>query len=934
MRRIGILTFATLFALAFVACGGGNKKKEDGGIDGGPPEVIEDLPIDETISMAALDAEVDVVVDNRGFPHIYASNPADAIRVQGYMMARDRMAQMEFLRRAIEGRLAEVAGNLDPSMVSGDKSVRWLGFHRQAEAAYAALEEGSDAKIALDSFAEGVTAYIQRIRDGEASLPGEFLPGLLKPALLTDWTGVNCEALARYQTYSLSFSGYDDVDWGLGLAGVAAAFPADSPDPKLAARAGAFGDLWPLAPAEQVYTLEGFMGLGVRRAQPAPSPDPAQPKPWLPDARLLAKARPFLQRLKAIKDSIAGGGSNNWIVAGEHTASGDAILANDPHLSLSSPGVWWMNHINTARAGGDWDTMGVSFAGLPGITLGFNRNVSWGATVNNYDVTDVYQEAITPGAAGAPDTFLFNGQQVPIETITETIKVSGAPDIEYEMEFVPHHGPIIADTRTDDAALSMKWVGFTPSNEIKAFVGFGTAQTVDDVETAMQNFEVGGQNIVAADSAGNIFWTTRVHVPVRDPRALTWDPATQTGIHPALPLPGTGEYEWIGRLADEDIPHAKNPASGWLATANQDSVGTNKDGNPFNDEHFLTADANLGHREARIVSLLEEMVAAGGITPEQMQQIQADHRSPQGAMLTGVVVSALDRAIEEFATPGTHPDLQALIADASVDAATVTAMRDRLANWTTYWTPAAVEGSPSADEIADSVAATLFNATITQLVHNAFDDEIALIGVRPSGAHIARTLQFAMLEPDRLATYDAGLGDTVLWDDLETADVDETRDERIVRSALTALNMMADRFGTTDMEQWRWGALHTVRFEDMFGLAAFGQDIFSIPPLDDPDFPNGFPRHGDNHVVDASAYGNWSTTDFSYSHGPSQRLVVVMHPDGPEAYNALPGGQQHDPALPHHADEAELWRVNEAPRLPYEEIEVVQAAETRIKFTP
>ncbi len=922
-------------ALCWLGCGGGNGGEDDAGTDGGPPEVIEDLPIAEEITLPALDAAVDAVIDDRGIPHIYAATPEDAIRVQGYLMARDRMAQMEFLRRAIEGRLAEVAGNLDASMVASDRSSRLLGFHRQAAAAYEGLAPDDPSKMVLDAFSEGITAYIQRIRGGEASLPGNFLPTLLRAELLTDWTGPNTEALARYETYLLSFSGWADVDWSLALAGAAAAFPADSDDPRLAARAGAFADMWPLAPAEPAYTLEGFFDLGVRSARPLPPRAPAPAARWLPRVELLRRAQPMLQQMKKLRDRVFGGGSNSWIVSGAHTASGHPILANDPHLSLSSPPVWWLNHINTARAGGDWDVMGVSFAGTPGITLGFNRNVAWGATVNNYDVTDVYQEVITPGGGDAPDTVLFEQEQVPLETIEETIVVAGAPDVDLTIEVVPHHGPLIPDTRTEDGALALKWVGFTPSNELRTFIGFNLAETVGDVAAAMEHFKVGGQNIVAADTAGNILWTTRCEVPVRAAAALSWDPATMSGLHPGLVLPGTGDCEWIGWLDDAAIPHAENPEAGWLATANQDAVGTNRDGNPLNDEHFLTTNANLGHRQARLLALLEPLVAAGGITVEQMQQMQADHRSPLGAKLTGALVAALDRALEERASPGSHADLQALVAGADTAALDqLAAMRDRLDAWESFDTPAAVEGDPSAAAIADSVAATLFNATLPRLLHLAFDDEVERIGVRPSGSLVIRTLQFAILEPSRLASYDAELGDSVLWDDLNTEDVEESRDERMVRAALDALAWLEAEFATAAMEQWRWGALHTVRFEDMFGLAAFGQDIFSIPPPDDPDYPHGFPRHGDNHVVDASAYDNWSTTDFSYDHGPSQRLVVELDPDGPRAHTVIPGGNQHDPALPHHADEAELWRRNLAPRLAFTESEVVAAAESRLRFTP
>jgi penicillin amidase len=263
-------------------------------------------------------------------------------------------------------------------------------------------------------------------------------------------------------------------------------------------------------------------------------------------------------------------------------------------------------------------------------------------------------------------------------------------------------------------------------------------------------------------------------------------------------------------------------------------------------------------------------------------------------------------------------------------------MRDRLAAWTSFDTPAAVEGDPSDQEIADSVATSIFNAILPRLIMLAFEDEITLIGKNPGSGMLSKTIQWAMLEPDRLLTYDATLGDTILWDDLETTDVEESRDDRILRAAVAALDFLEGKLGN-DMDQWRWGKLHTIRFKTLIPVDELGgpaYDIFSIPPPNDPDYPDGFPRHGDWGVPDACNFSLWGGTDYSYSSGPSQRVVAVMTPDGPQAWNALPGGQQHDPEGAHHADEAELWRKNEAPPMYFFEEDVVKHAEERIQFTP
>ena len=448
--------------------------------------------------------------------------------------------------------------------------------------------------------------------------------------------------------------------------------------------------------------------------------------------------------------------------------------------------------------------------------------------------------------------------------------------------------------------------------------------------TLFGSFEVGAQNWVVAFSSGDIFWSTQSRIPIRDSRATTYDPESQTGYGPFFVLPGTGEYEWTDEnLSDRYIPHDYNPAKGYICTANQDEVGVTADGDPFNDAHYLSWDFDLGHRLARIDSVLDELTSRGNVTREEMSELQGDDRSPLGAKLAGVMVAAVDRASEEKQTPGTHDDLTAVVSNAGADFAKTVQMRDKLDAWTSYRTPAAVEGEPTSQEIADSVAATIFNATVSRLAHLAFDDEVALIANRPWDQKIAKALQWAMLEPEKLNTYDSDLGDTVLWDDLDTEGFVESRDERILRAMLGALAFLEDELGN-DMDGWRWGKLHTVRFSDISGM--FGE--LSIPPEGDEQFPDGFPRHGDNYGVDASNYGLWDTTNFSYGSGPQQRVVVEMTPDGPNIWNARPGGQTIDPEDEHHADDAELWRKNEVAPLFFKEIDVVENAEERVRFVP
>lgn len=921
MKRFAVHTLAPSLLASLLFASGCSGSKSG-------PSRIEDLPVAGEIKLSNLSAPVEVVTDARGMRHVYGAEELDVIQVQGYLMARDRMAQMEFLRRAVEGRLSEVAYSAYPGLLDMDIGARFTGFGRLGAAIYESLPAGDDIKAMLDAFSAGVNAYLAELRAGTATLPGG-VGSLIHKDHLTDWSGADTLAISRYMSYDLSRSLEIELDMTEARSAIAQVFPAASADPAQAARAGLFSDFWSFAPGEAVFTREGIPNWPTDNGTVALRA-PARPEPaFLPDRALLERARAFLTRSRSLVELRgAHGGSNNWVVHGSKTQSGFPLLANDPHLGLDSPPNFWYVHLNTKRAGGDMDVQGLSLAGAPGILLGYNDSIAWGLTTAVFDVQDVYQETIVPGAGGNPDAVEFKGTTVPLETRTETIALNNGEVREVTFEIVPHHGTIIPGSRTTDAALSVRWTGNDVTNELRAVSRLMKARDVSEVENALDFFEVGAQSFVVVSRAGDIFWSTQSRVPLRDPRALSYDPAAQSGLAPAFVLPGSGEYEWIGTFVDEKyLPHDQNPTKGYLATANQDLVGLSADGNPFNDPVYLGFDWDVGHRMARIHARLEELLSSRKVTPEDMRAIQADDRSVLGAKFSAAIVTELDRAEAEAAHPGTHPDLAAAVAAVGTDMPAVLGLRDRLKNWK-FSTPPAVEGTPAQAEIDESVATSIFNAIVPRLVRLSFGDEVEVIGVRPADDYLAKALQWALLEPQRLTTYDAQLQDTVLWDDLATPER-ESRGDRVLRAAHLAYGFLSSTLGA-DPAGWRWGKLHRVTFETLIPFF----DAFSIPQATDPDFPGGFPRHGDNFGVDASHTGLWDETDFTYGSGPQQRLVVEMTDQGPRIWNAIAGGEVHDYTNPHHADEAQYWRKNEAPPLYFTEKDVVQNAETRERFVP
>jgi penicillin amidase len=986
LRNLGRVALLGL-ALALASCD--DDTTPDGGVvDGSAPD--GSLP-EGTIALPGLDGPVEVRIDDRGMPHIYGTTTHDLYVVQGYLMARDRFAQMEFIRRGVLGTLGEVLATIEPSVVEDDIAVRQFGFGRVGRAIYASLDEGDPTRRAAEDFVEGINLWIARVLQGPGYAPPrglELLNIVRVSPNFGPWEPSDVFSLARFQAWNLSYESGGDIGRSRALAGVHEAFVSpESPDARTEARVGAFADLFSTVQARRVSTIDGFPGVEEGDRMALGGGGGALPAD-APVLESLEGAARFFDRIDALpwmrRDEHNG--SNNWLVSGDLTASGHPILSNDPHLSLTAPGVWWYVHMNTAEMGGerDIDVEGVAFAGLPGVVIGFNQDLAWGVTTTSYDVSDVYQEDCALERRSVPweeipiwvpTSVRFQEADVAVTTLDEPIVVAGqAEPLAYQIFDVPHHGPIILSSVVVDddtiegntargTALSVRYTGDEVTNELAAFTQLAEASTIDEARQAQQAFVVGSQNFIFADRSGDIRWATQARVPVRMPAACTWR-IDERGVFPlptdAAPafvpemiLPGNGMFEWTDMdIPDENLPQALNPTLGYLATANQDAVGVTHDGNPCNgvdpdsaaDDFYLGGYFAQGFRQARILERLEFLAARGDITVEDMQALQGETRSSLGETLRDPIVASLNAALAVGGgAPSSDAALVALVGTLTEDDAD--ALRDvvaRLEAWSLA-TPAGI-GATGAT-LSDSVATTLFNAIMGQTIQAAFADEFEAIGQNPGSGSTARLLEWSMdaddvRQAERMFTYREsylgieGWNDTVLWDDLRTEAV-ETRDERVLTATLAALAFLTAELGD-DVTEWRWGRLHTVRFDQIVPSTSVATEVVSIPPQNSEAFPSGFPRPGDYGAVDVM---NWSLLDPTRfgalpldsrgQSGPSMRMVVEMTPDGPVPYNVIPGGQSEDPDSPRHADEAELWRTNQAPRLRWTRAEVeANTAET------
>ncbi len=915
----------------------------------GPLGERADLPVDERITIENLSAPVDIVRDNYGRPHIYAATVNDAMRAEGWLVARDRALELEFFRRVSQGRLAEILSDSDPSTIDLDISYRHIGLARAAKAQYEALPQGEMREL-VDAYADGVSQVFRKIRDGKIHLP-EGIFGIPQKAF-TDWTGVDSLSIGRLQTYLLAYDADLDLSNQLFFDAARATFKAGDADPVLGKRANLERDLFLFSPADAATTTSGYpMG------QPLIKPGPAAPAWKRPDLSLIARGYMAATQHSRTLLNPDGFGSNNWAIAASRSKTGHALVASDPHLSLIAPSIFWPVSIDvTAPKGGDASKdlkiAGVAFPGIPAIILGHNEHIAWGGTVAGYDVSDAYAETLTADGASV----MWKGKPVALETIDEVIQIQSGAPITYQVKVVPHHGPILPTITPQHTvlppdpkvgAISIRWTGAEPTTELSAIVNLLRAKNVDEAQKALDGFGVGAQNWMIGDTSGNILWTSHANVPTRDPNAFAWNAKTYAGNLPCFVLPGDGTADWTGFLAGRLVPWEKNPKAGFLSTANNDPIGNTLDNDPSNDKlpdgkpMYLAAKFDIGFREGRIQKRIKEHVEP--FTTDDLQAIQADARSAMGAALTPTLLDAIDRAEAERKTPGTHPDLAAVVADPLYKSATILSVRALLDAWgkeADYEAAAGIDldtnkpkeaSGKDATEVKAAQATLLFNTWLVRVLGRTFGDELSKIGVSITRADKANALiRLVKGDPTQLATFDAATGESALWDDLATPAV-ESRHERMVRALLDALTTL-EKLAGPDLATYRWGAHHTVTFDSLISL--FSQ--LAIPPAGDETFPSGFPRHGDSFSVDSSDFGFTSLSKapvYKYVHGPSQRFVIDMDPAGPKAFNALPGGAVWDAKSPHFRDEAELWRRNQAHAVPFLLPEVIAAKESRTVAT-
>jgi len=755
-------------AIALSACGDNTP----------PPGPFDSLPSTGDFKAAGLTAPVHVARDKFGIAHISGDTIGDVGYAEGYVMAHDRLPQMDILRRFGAGTLSELFGALDSSVIDTDLEMRVHRMKPLAQQTWDMLNastDPSDVEVVqlLQRFTDGVNAYAADLNAHKWSLDTNVEISF-DPTRFVAWTPVDSLILGRFQSFALSWSTPFETDLTELYQGLRTQFDAAAPaDAAAYARRGISVDFAVVQPVRQRSTIDGFPNVttdtGTRsdagrpghakgrhpragHALPAPpnanaSTSNGPRRPVVPKA-VFDAARKFLAT--NIRDGVGGAygphafmrpwaGSNNWAVS-PALAGGNVLLGSDQHLQLPNPSIFYPVHLIVK---GQLDAMGVTFPGIPGIILGTNGNLAWAATVSEHDVNDVYLENIHPCAAGGGNCVTFQGAEVAMTTFTETIQIGAlgtiTSSVDATYEVVPHHGPLIPTIanhklvpRATSQGMSVRYTGYEPTFEVRAIYDLAHATTVDAGFKALANFSYGSQNWTMIDNSGSIGWTTNAIVPWRDPNAYTWDPITNPdGLAPFLVLPADGSAEWQGRMDSRYVPHAIDPAKGYLATANADPVGATFDNNALNQPMvdgrplYVGVTYTAGYREDRISTLIERGAAAAPLTTDDIATIQHDTHSNVGESLVPSILAALAYTADATGAP---PDVAPYLAGLSAaDAQRLATAKQLIASWT-FATPTATAGAPSAQDLTDSAATALFNAWMHYIIQRTLADELNAFG--------------------------------------------------------------------------------------------------------------------------------------------------------------------------------------------------------------
>lgn len=772
---------------------------------------------------------VEVIRDERGIPHIYGTNVDDILFAQGYVHAQDRFWQLEFWSHLSTGRLASLIG--EPG-VGADLLFRTFGFHKVALEEYENLEP--EFKNDLINYTAGINAYIESRPQNRLSLEHfvlqflnpEYVVGTYEPHYPLAW--------AKMMAYDLNGNYTSEIS-------NSKTFNTLSPE--------IYNLLIPPYPEEHPYIVEEWEGRGTFAST--------------------GKANNFQQMTQSFfikyvtKDMQTNQslGSNSWVVDGTLTDTGLPLLANDPHLSVQLPAIWYENGLHCFPKNRDCqlDTVGFSFAGSPYVIIGYNSDIAWGLTNMGPDVQDLFIEKINPGNE---NQYQVDDEWIDMQRTTEIIEVAGSDPIVIEVRET-HHGPIVSDRSfpinltsdegestfreearidlPDNFAVSLSWSALIPGETFVGIRDFNYASNWEEFREATKKFHVPAQNLLYADRDGNIGYQSPGKLPIR-----------RDGLYGDLPIEGwLSENDWQGFVDFEELPYTLNPSSGYIITANQ-SVHPDQ---PWPNYYAR------GYRAEAIERVINQYMS-GKISVDDMQAMQINNFDYSAAYVLPYVFN-----------------------NVYIDSQVLTELKE--------WAISEEKFEMNIESTGAAAWAvfykTLAEQTFEELV--VFDNAGNEISLQPgnsdSTSEIFRTL---LKDPNH-----------IMWDDVNTSGKENLTDI-LERTLSISDKTIVEIFDSSDSDDWEWGKIHTITYPtNLLGEAGIPilTGLVNIGPVE---------TSGSNFAINSTDWGFGD--DFTIGSYPSMRMVVDLS-NLDNSRTVLPSGQSGHVMSKYYDDQVDNWIEND-----------------------
>ncbi|WP_330354710.1 penicillin acylase family protein [Streptomyces chartreusis] len=843
-----------------------------------------------SITLKGLSGPVDVKRDDYGIPQIYASSDEDLFMAQGFVQAQDRFWEMDVRRHMTSGRLSEMFGK---SQVDNDEFLRTLGWDRIAKQEYDKTLSASTKKY-LQAYAAGVNAYLDGKDNKDISLEYAAL-GFTNDYKPGKWTPVDSVAWLKAMAWDLRGNMQDEIDRALMTSRLG---------PKEIA------DLYPQYPYSRNKTIvqagqydevtKTFGSTGSAAGTGSSAGGTAGTGTSSGTAGLQGQLAGLQEVLDDLPTAVGvngnGIGSNSWVVGGKYTITGKPLLANDPHLSASLPSVWYQMglHCRAVSSKCQYDVSGYTFAGMPGVVIGHNQNISWGMTNSGVDVTDLYLEKLSG------DGYLYDGKTVPFITRQETIKVAGGSPKKIVVRETKDGMPLLSDRsdelvkvgrkatvdtaapdRGDGYGIALRWTALDPGTTMDAVFAMDRAKNWTDFRAAVALFDVPSQNLIYADTENHIGYTLPGKIPTRP-----------QGYDGSVPAPGwDAKSRWTGYIDDDELPYEYDPARGYIVTANQAVVDKAK------YPYTLTTDWGYGARSQRINDLIQSKIDDGGkISTDDMRQMQLDNSSEIAKLLVPKL-------------------LKIDISDKDVrDAAAIREAQELLEGW-------------DYTQDADSAAAAYFNSVWRNILKLAFGNklpkELRVEGqclwvdpVNTTGPadETDKVRECGEREPDQAQPDGGDRWFEVVRSLMSDEDSDwwktpssgtrpsaDNRDELFRRAMIDARWELTAKLGK-DIDTWNWGRLHRLFLKNQT-LGTEGPGFLQYALNRGP-----WKLSGGEATVNASGWN--AAGGYGVVWVPSMRMVVNLGDLDKSKWINLTGASGHAYNA-HYTDQTDKWADGE-----------------------